>query len=108
METQIQIGGRMSVYPKDLIVLKGEVNYTTVYFQNGKKKEMVATTLKKIEEKLLPYPNFFRITKSTIINIQCIKDIQNNKIFLINGETITPSRRRGKEFFKKITIKNSL
>jgi DNA-binding LytR/AlgR family response regulator len=102
METQIHIGGRMTVNPEDLIILKGDINYTTVYFQNGKKKAMVATTLKRFEEKLFPYSNFFRITKSTIINTKCIKNISNNKILLNNGETVIPSRRRAKVFFQLV------
>lgn len=102
METQITIGGRKTVNPQELISLKGEVNYTTVYFLDGKRKEVVATTLKKIQTQLEPFPNFYRITKSTIINLDCICGIKNNQIFLTNGEIIIPSRRRGKIFFETI------
>ena len=102
METQITIGGRKTINPQELISLKGEVNYTTVYFLDGKRKEVVATTLKKIQTQLEPFPNFYRVTKSTIINLNCISQIKNNQIFLINGEVIVPSRRRGKVFFENI------
>jgi DNA-binding LytR/AlgR family response regulator len=108
METQIPIGGRKTVNPRDVISLRGEINYTTVNFQNGKQKEIVATTLKKIQANLEPFPNFFRVTKSTIINLDCIERIKNNHIYLINGEVIVPSRRRAKGFnwhldeFKKL------
>jgi DNA-binding LytR/AlgR family response regulator len=98
METQIPIGGRKTVNPKEVISLKGEINYTTVHFQNGKQKEIVATTLKKIQANLEDFPNFFRVTKSTIINLDCIERIKNNQIYLINGEVIVPSRRRAKVF----------
>ncbi|MCP9757660.1 LytTR family transcriptional regulator [Lacihabitans sp. CCS-44] len=102
METQIPIGGRKTVNPQELISLKGEINYTTVSFQNGRRKETVATTLKRIQEQLQPFPNFYRVTKSTIINLDCIERIKNNQIYLINGEVIVPSRRRAKDFFNLI------
>lgn len=102
METQITIGGRKTVNPQEVISLKGEINYTTVFFVDGKRKEIVATTLKKIQANLEPFPNFFRVTKSTIINLDCIKHIKNNHIYLINGEVIVPSRRRAKSFFNLI------
>ncbi|MCP9762775.1 LytTR family DNA-binding domain-containing protein [Lacihabitans soyangensis] len=106
METQIPIGGRKTVNPRDVISLKGDVNYTTVVFQNGRRKETVATTLKRIQEQLQPFPNFYRVTKSTIINLDCIECIKNNQIYLINGEVIIPSRRRGKMFFETIRGRN--
>ncbi|WP_255069714.1 LytTR family DNA-binding domain-containing protein [Lacihabitans sp. LS3-19] len=98
MENLIHIGGRQNVNPFELITLKGDVNYTTVHFQNGKNKIIVATTLKKIQAQLEPFPNFFRVTKSTIINTDCIKKVKDNQIFLNNGEKIIPSRRRTKSF----------
>jgi DNA-binding LytR/AlgR family response regulator len=98
MDNLIHIGGRQNVNPLELITLKADVNYTTVHFQNGKNKIIVATTLKKIQAQLEPFPNFFRVTKSTIINLDCIKKVKNNQIFLNNGEKITASRRRTKNF----------
>ncbi len=102
METQIHIGGRKSINPENVISLKADINYTTVYFLDGSKKQTVATTLKKIEARLLPFPNFFRITKSTIINLDCIAEVNAKRLLLSNGESILPSRRRGKVFFESI------
>lgn len=98
MENLINIGGRKSINPKEVISLKADINYTTVNFQADKRTVIVATTLKTIEKRLEGYPNFFRVTKSTIINMECIRRIKNNEIFLINGEKIVPSRRREKVF----------
>jgi DNA-binding LytR/AlgR family response regulator len=103
---EIPIGGRKTVNPKEVISLKGDVNYTTVVFQNGRRKETVATTLKTIQNRLKPFPHFFRITKSTIINLDCIAHIKNNQIYLVNGEVIVPSRRRGREFFETVWVNN--
>jgi DNA-binding LytR/AlgR family response regulator len=106
METLIHIGGRKAVNPQNVLSLKADINYTTVFFLDGSKKETVATTLKKMEEKFLPFPNFFRITKSTIINLDYVNNIQANTLIMRNGEEITPSRRRGKVFFDTIWSKN--
>ena len=102
METQIHIGGRKIVNPNNILRLKGEINYTTIYFLDGRRKETVATTLKKIEAKLMAFPHFFRITKSTIINLNCITEAHSKKVQMSNGECIIPSRRRGKVFFESI------
>jgi DNA-binding LytR/AlgR family response regulator len=100
METHIQIRGLKTIDIQNIISLKADINYTTVYFLDGSRQETVATTLKKIEARLIPYPNFFRITKSTIINIDCIDNITDNMVIMNNGQKIVPSRRRGKVFFE--------
>jgi DNA-binding LytR/AlgR family response regulator len=102
METLVHIGGRKAINPQNVLSLKADINYTTVYFLDGSKKETVATTLKKIEAKFLPYPNFFRITKSTIINLDFVNSISNNVLTMNNGDEIIPSRRRGKVFFESV------
>jgi DNA-binding LytR/AlgR family response regulator len=106
MENFIPIGGRQTINPQEVISLKGEINYTTVHFQQGKKNVTVATTLKRIEERLEDYPNFFRVSRSVIINMNCIKRIKNNKIYLINGEKVVPSRRRAKDFYGQFENNN--
>lgn len=69
MEIQIPIGGRKTVDPHEVISLKGEINYTTVVFQNGRRKETVATTLKKIQAQLEPFPNFFRVLNLPLLTL---------------------------------------
>jgi DNA-binding LytR/AlgR family response regulator len=108
METLVHIGGRKAINPENVLSLKADINYTTVYFLDGSKKETVATTLKKIEAKFLPYPNFFRITKSTIINLDFVKKINANILIMDNGDEITPSRRRGKVFFESVWKKTKI
>ncbi|MCA0364162.1 MAG: LytTR family transcriptional regulator [Bacteroidetes bacterium] len=102
METQIHVGGRLSVNPQKIIRLKGDVNYTTIYYADGKRKSVVATTLKKIQSRLEPFPYFFRISRNTIINLNCIDQIKDNEILLITGDIEIASRRRKREFFGQI------
>lgn len=95
----IFIGGRKTINPEEVIRLQADVNYTRVFFANGK-KIVVATTLKALENRFSAFPKFVRINKSVIINIDSIKRIDEEQIIFLNGETITPSRRRKKAFFE--------
>ncbi len=95
----IFIGGRQTINPEEVIRLQADVNYTYIFFSDGK-KIVVATTLKELENRFSAFPKFFRINKSVIINIDCIKQINDEQIIFQNGEKITPSRRRKKAFFE--------
>jgi DNA-binding LytR/AlgR family response regulator len=97
-QATIFIGGRQTINPEEVIRLQADVNYTKVFFSDGK-KIVVATTLKELESRFSAFPKFFRISKSLIINIDCIKKINDEKIIFQNGESCTPSRRRKKAFF---------
>ncbi len=101
----IFIGGRQNVNPKEVIWLQADVNYTRIFLIDGK-KILVATTLKEIENRFSAFPKFFRINKSMIINIDCIKQISQEKIIFLNGETCKPSRRRKKAFFEVLKTNN--
>ncbi|MBK9934658.1 MAG: LytTR family transcriptional regulator [Cytophagaceae bacterium] len=104
METQIHVGGRLSINPQRIIRLKGDINYTTIYYADGKKKTVVATTLKKIQSRLEPFPYFFRISRNTIINLNCIDQIRDNDILLITGDIERASRRRKRDFFGQMLL----
>lgn len=102
-ESSIFIGGRQTINPEEVIRLQADINYTRVFFSNGK-KIVVATTLKELENRFSAFPKFFRISKSVIVNIDCIKRIDNQQIIFQNGETCKPSRRRKKAFFEMVNL----
>lgn len=102
-QATIFIGGRQTINPDEVISLQADVNYTKVFFSDGK-KVVVATTLKEIESRFRNCPKFFRISKSMIINLDCIKQVRNEQIIFQNGETCKPSRRRKKAFFEIINL----
>lgn len=52
------------------------------------------TILKQMESRFQAIPRFFRINKSLIINLDCIQQIEKEKISLQNGQSFVPSRRR--------------
>jgi DNA-binding LytR/AlgR family response regulator len=104
MNTQeIHIGGRMSILPQNIILLEGDANYTKLYLLNGESL-IVATTLKKLEERFMVLQNFFRSHKSHIINLNYLLDFKedSNEITMQNHKKALLSRRRRDAFHLKI------
>jgi DNA-binding LytR/AlgR family response regulator len=78
----------------NVVLLKGDINYTTFYLKNGNTK-VVARTLKFFEAYLQTH-GFLRIHRSYIINPNFIKECSESHDFLtmINGLKANISRRR--------------
>lgn len=91
---KIAVGGRKSVNPEDVIILKANVNYTIIYFKNGQKC-IVATPLKSLEVRFEGH-NFYRVHKSFMVNLAYVKNyIQtNNKVEMIDNQKALVSRRK--------------
>ncbi|WP_255068251.1 LytTR family DNA-binding domain-containing protein [Lacihabitans sp. LS3-19] len=105
METNpifVRIGGHCNAYPEDILSLKGDINYTILSFTNGDTK-IVATTLKILEERLLPF-GFYRTHKNSIVNMKFVKKLirKKDKLFvkLTNADQLLVSRRREAGLFE--------
>lgn len=98
----IPIGGGRRVNPEEVILLQADINYTVLFFTNGK-KAMVATTLKSLESRFVPF-DFFRTHKSFLVNLKCIQNFSEttNIIRMTDNHTVIVSRR------KKIKLKEQL
>jgi DNA-binding LytR/AlgR family response regulator len=94
--TIVHVGGRKKLPTNGIINMDADINYTIITMDTGQ-KIIVATTLKKIEAKMLPHKNFVRVNKSTIINTDHAS-IQGDAFVLPNERIITFSRRRLKQF----------
>ena len=70
----------LAIKPKQLLFLKSENNYTSVfYLQNQKvEKKLIRTNLKKLENEL-QHPELLRIHRSYMINLQSIIGIHREK-----------------------------
>ena len=79
---------------QNVILLKGNINYTTFYLQNGREK-VVAHTLKFFEN-YLETQGFLRIHRSFMINPNFVKEYQQEQEYVLmeNGHKATISRRR--------------
>lgn len=98
----LRIGGWQLMPPQEILFFEADVNYTTIHFTNGKKM-MVATTIKAFEERFKPF-NFFRVHKTYLVNMACIKNYCHNEntIQLTDNKHISISRRRTVDFRLKL------
>lgn len=79
---------------KDVIFLKGNINYSTVYLENGKTK-MLSHTLKFYEEFLSAH-GFLRVHRAFLINPNFVMGYCEKKeiVEMKNGHQANISRRR--------------
>ncbi len=87
---------------EDVLYLEGDDNYTSFYL-NKHKKVIVSKTLKEYED-LLSDLGFFRIHKSSIINLFHLKNINRENgmnVVMSDGRTLAVSRRRSTELLDK-------
>ena len=92
---RIPIGGRMSIDPENVILLKADHNYTELYLKNGRML-IVATTLKVLEQRFLLTNAFYRLDRSHMVNLTCVTTYEKNtgKIIIDNRQEMSISRRR--------------
>jgi two-component system LytT family response regulator len=87
----------------DIIHIEADSNYSTFYLAN-KDKITVSKVLKEYEE-ILPKEQFVRVHKSSILNINYLKEYNSKnglEVTLKNGDRIAVSRRRASDFMEKV------
>lgn len=87
----------------EIIRLEAEGSYTNIYLKEGKCR-MVSKTMKDFEDSL-PESLFFRVHKSHIINLKCVKEYSvtdGGWVRMSDGSKVEVSRRKAAEFVKKI------
>jgi len=83
------------VDPSDIMYLEGEGNYTNIYFSDG--TQYVDTRSLGIYEDILDPKKFFRVHKSHIVNVLCVKEFLNDEgsfVIMKNGARLAISRLR--------------
>ena len=88
----VHIGGYEHAQPEEIVLCKGDSNYTHVHFTDGR-KVTVATTLKIIQERLAGR-DFVRVSRSGLINKDHIARYDRDEVTLSNGTVLPISRRR--------------
>lgn len=90
--------GQIVVNSQDIIYIEGDGKYSNIH----RYKDTVhsSKTLSAIY-KLLPQYCFYRVHKSYIINLYCIKEIKSNCIILINGEKASINKNNMGKFKKE-------
>lgn len=89
------------VDPNTISHLKGEDNYTSIFIQS-EGRIITSTTLRKMEEKLIPF-GFIRIHKSYVVNIKHIEGLSGNVLY-INGESFPIGKAYKQLLLDKITV----
>jgi DNA-binding LytR/AlgR family response regulator len=82
------------VLVQSVILLKGEVNYTTLFMEDGQKKTIPHTL--KFFETFLETHGFLRVHRSFMVNPNHIKSYseEHDVLMMTNGEKANISRRR--------------
>ena len=86
---------------KDIVWLEASDNYTNIFLSNNNNKKIVASKTLKEFEAILPTNVFFRIHRSSLINIDYIKEYSNAEggtIIMSDGTSIQVSKARSQEF----------
>ncbi len=79
-----------------LIAIKSSDNYIEVYYKNNElvKKQIIRSSLKRVEELINRYEFILRCHRSYIVNIKFINEIQGNpqgfKLFLVDTDFTVP------------------
>jgi DNA-binding LytR/AlgR family response regulator len=60
------------------------------------KRILSSTTLKIIENRLLPFKNFVRINRQSVVNLDLVEKIEDQTLFLPGEKKIVFSRRMEK------------
>ncbi len=95
--------GFQIINTSDIVYLEADSNYTLLHL-NGSKNILATRTLGDFE-KILEQPEFFRIHKSVLINLNYLKaysSYQGNMVTLHDGTTLNISRRRLNDFREAI------
>ncbi len=97
-ETLLHLGGGLKISPKNIRLLKAEINYTKVHLDDGSTL-LSSITLGILEKRLIEF-SFFRPNRSVLINLDYMVDFEETsaQIKMKNNETFKISRRRTKHF----------
>lgn len=82
---------------KNVILLKGNINYSTLYLQNGKEKTLSHTL--KFYEVFLKTHGFLRVHRAFLINPNYVQEYSEEQeiVTMTNGHKASISRRRKHE-----------
>jgi len=97
----VHLVGHTYINPIEVIKLVASVNYTTIYLANGK-HYVVAQTINKVYQALLPYGQFIRTHKSYVINLAYVLQQTPTGFLMQNNEMIDCARRRKKQVKKQL------
>jgi two-component system LytT family response regulator len=87
-----------------ITLLEAQGNYTDIKFSDGS-KVLICKTLRNVEEMLEAYPQFVRIHRSYIINLDRLDRYVRGKggyVMLIDGQSVSVSNSRKSYFMEAL------
>jgi two-component system LytT family response regulator len=100
----ISADGKIYLLDKDdVIMLKSDKSYTTVFLIDNK-EILVTKTLKEVEKKFA-FPEFFRVHNSFLINMNHVKEYLKSlggELIMSNGMSASISRNKKAELLKRL------
>lgn len=96
---QVHVGSRQYLAPNEILYLESDLNYTQILLTDGK-RIFSSTTLKIIESRLIPFKNFVRINRQSVVNLDLVEKIVNQTLFLPGERKMVFSRRMEKAWRK--------
>lgn len=100
---------KIEVFPRDLALVSSASNYIKVFHvqKNSLVHSIIRSTIKKAEETLSGYPNFFKCHRAFIINLDKVVHVEGNaqgyKIKIDGYDELIPvSRNLNSEFSDKL------
>jgi two-component system LytT family response regulator len=94
----LKIDRKQSVFSKDVVFLKANINYTEIHLKCGK-KYVLAKTLKEFYKEFEKF-GFFRVNRSMVINMNFVANTDEHfqSLRLKNKLHLKVSRRRRDDF----------
>jgi hypothetical protein len=89
----------LSIYPNQLIYVAAADNYVQFYYLENEntKTAILRSTLKKVSDAVVSYPNLFRCHRTYLVNLDKVQKVSGNaqglKLHLKNTETLIPVSR---------------
>ncbi len=102
----IHIGSWKIADFEDIALMEAQGSYTHIFFRSGE-KVFVSTSLAKLGERLITKPNFIRINRKYIINVDLFFTQEfslTDKMIFFRDKSFLVSRRKNKSF--KTVFKN--
>lgn len=102
------------VNPQDILYIESMGNYLNiVYFDDSELcQKRLRSTLKDIEDLLIPYPYIFRIHRAFLVNINAITQVSGNaagyKVELFSTNKVLPVSKTNVSIFKEKLKKHSI
>ena len=100
---------KIELFPEDLFLISSASNYIKVFHlrKNVLVHSIIRSTLKKAEETLSEYPNFFKCHRAFIVNLDKVVHVEGNaqgyKIKIDGHDELIPvSRNLNSEFSDKL------